>query len=93
MTDDRDGGAARMPAGYVEQAVADMLAGTDPHRVVPHVPFRVCPGCGARLSDPASFVQEYWVADETRFLVWCRACHGTFQVSPVTRYEGTEASE
>ncbi|MEX1264369.1 MAG: hypothetical protein WEE66_10645 [Actinomycetota bacterium] len=93
MTDDRDSAGGPLPAGFVEQAVAELLAGTDPDRVVPHVPFRACPGCGARLSDPASFVQEYWVANETRFLVWCRACHGTFQVTPVTRYEGTEASE
>ena len=82
-----------LPAGYVEQAVAEILASADPDRIVPHVPFRSCPGCGARLSDPKSLVQEFWVADETRFLVWCRACGGTFTVVPVERYHGHEAAD
>lgn len=85
--------ASVLPAGYVEQAVAEILASTDPDRVVPHVPFRSCPGCGARLSDPKSLVQEFWVADETRYLVWCRACGGTFTVVPVERYHGHEAAD
>jgi hypothetical protein len=80
-----------LPAGYVEQAVAEILASVDPDRIVPYVPFRSCPGCGATLSDPKSLVQEFWVADETRFLVWCRACGRTFTVVPVERYYGHEA--
>ena len=82
-----------LPEGYVEQAVAELLAEHDPHRVVPHIPFRSCPGCGARLSDPRSFVQEYWVAFETRFLVWCHVCSGTYLVVPVERFVGTEATD
>lgn len=82
-----------LPLGYVEQAVAEILASADPDRIVPHVPFRSCPGCGARLSDPKSLVQEFWVADETRFLVWCRACGGTFTVVPVERYQAHEAAD
>lgn len=82
---------ATLPAGYVEQAVAEILASADPDRIVPHVPFRSCPGCGAKLSDPKSLVQEFWVADETRFLVWCRSCSGTFTVVPVEHYHGHEA--
>lgn len=84
-------GSGLLPAGYVEQAVAEILASADPDRIVPHVPFRSCPGCGAKLSDPKSLVQEFWVADETRFLVWCRSCGGTFTVVPVERYQGHEA--
>lgn len=82
-----------LPRGYVEQAVAEILASSDPDRVIAHVPFRACPGCGARLADPASFVQEYWVADETRFLVWCHVCQGTCTVVPVEKYETHEAAE
>ncbi len=84
---------SRLPDGYVERAVAEILASSGPGRVVPHVPFTSCPGCGARLTDPASFVQEYWVADETRFMVWCHVCGGTYTVVPVERFVGTEAVE
>jgi hypothetical protein len=91
--DDEPAAAGGLPVGYVEQAVAEILASTDPDRIVPHVPFRSCPGCGAKLSDPKSLVQEFWVADETRFLVWCRACGGTFTVVPVERYHGHEAMD
>ncbi len=97
-----------LPDGYVERAVAEILAATDrggPSAGAPAnsrssggaaspgaaVPFRACPGCGAPLSDPSSFVQEYWVGRETRFMVWCRGCHGTYTVVPVERYESHEA--
>jgi len=33
-----------------------------------------CPVCGADLTGRRSFVQEFWVADETRFLTWCPHC-------------------
>jgi hypothetical protein len=84
-----------LPAGYVERAVAELLTETEraPQRVVPDVPVRSCPGCGARLSDPRSFIQEFWVASETRFLVWCHRCGGTYTVVPIDRFVGTEATE
>jgi hypothetical protein len=90
---DRDGGTGSvLPAGYVEQAVADLLAGGRGEPLT-RVPFSNCPGCGAGLTDTKSFVQEYWVANETRFLAWCHECGGTFTVVPVERFEGTEATE
>lgn len=92
MSGRRAGGPGR-PDGFVEREVAQILAAQDPDRVVPYVPFRSCPGCGERLSDPATFVQEYWVGSETRFMVWCRACRGTYTVVPVDRYEAHEATE
>lgn len=82
-----------LTAGYVERAVAELLAGHAPRRVVPYVPFRSCPGCGAALADPRSFVQEFWVASESRFLVWCHECGRTFTVVPVERFVGTEATD
>jgi len=33
-----------------------------------------CPGCGARLDAPASFVQEFWAQDDRNFLCWCAGC-------------------
>ena len=33
-----------------------------------------CPVCGADLRDGASFVQEFWVAQERDFLGWCASC-------------------
>lgn len=90
---EHDPGAGSLPAGYVERAVAELLADRRTARQVPVVPFQSCPGCGARLSDPRSFVQEYWVGAETRFLVWCHVCGGTFTVVPVERFVGTEATE
>ncbi len=86
--------SSRFPDGYVERAVAELLASSEPPRRDPAttaLPFRACPGCGASLADPGTFVQEYWVARETRFMVWCRDCHGTYTVVPVERYEGHEA--
>jgi hypothetical protein len=50
-------------------------------------------GCGAALSDPANLVQEFWVADETRFLVWCRSCRFTGTVTKVDRFKGSEVAE
>lgn len=32
-----------------------------------------CPGCGAQLAE-ASFLQEYWVAQDRHILCWCAAC-------------------
>jgi hypothetical protein len=96
VSDERErAGGGPLPAGYVERAVAELLAeaGRDPKRAVALVPFRSCPGCGASLSDPRSFVQEFWVASETRFLVWCHLCGGTYTVVPIERFVGTEATE
>ncbi len=87
----KDSKASTLPDGYVERAVAEIVATAGARRSIPHIPFRSCPGCGERLTDPASFVQEYWVGNETRFMVWCRTCRETFTVVPVVRYEGTEA--
>jgi hypothetical protein len=96
MSDERDRTSGDpLPAGYVERAVAELLTEAEraPGRVVRDVPFRSCPGCGSRLSDPRSFVQEFWVARETRFLVWCHRCGGTYTVVPIDRFIGTEATE
>lgn len=86
----------RLPEGYVERAVAELLAERGRSGgavVVAAVELRYCPGCGEELSGARSFLQEYWVANETRFLVWCHACHGTWTVVPTERYVGTEASD
>lgn len=98
MSPERDehGRGGALPPGYVEQAVADLLAGRDASagaRASGIVPFRSCPGCGAGLDDVRSFVQEFWVATETRFLVWCHRCGGTYTVVPVERFVGTEARD
>jgi hypothetical protein len=96
MSDERGRpGGEPLPAGYVERAVAELLTEAErgPRRLAPDLPFRSCPGCGAALSDLRSFVQEYWVASETRFLVWCHRCGGTYTVVPIERFVGTEATE
>jgi hypothetical protein len=96
VSDDRERrGGESLPAGYVERAVAELLteAARSQPKVSPEVPFRSCPGCGAELADVRSFVQEYWVASETRFLVWCHRCGGTYTVVPIDRFVGTEATE
>ena len=87
------GKPSRLPAGYVERAVAEMLATRDRMASTVEIPFGHCPGCGAGLADPASFVQEFWVADEARFLVWCRACGFTGTVVKVERFETHETAE
>jgi hypothetical protein len=84
---------SRLPPGYVERAVAEMLATRDRTTGAAEIPFTHCPGCGAGLADPASFVQEFWVADEARFLVWCRVCGFTGTVVKVERFETNEAAE
>jgi hypothetical protein len=33
-----------------------------------------CPGCGAALTAPAAFVQEFWSAADRNFLCWCPGC-------------------
>ncbi len=79
----------RLPDGYAVRAATEVAARAVRH--APEIPFRSCPGCGASLADPASFVQEFWVGRETRFMVWCHECRETYTVVPVERYEGTEA--
>jgi len=54
------------------------------------VPFSYCPRCAAPLADPASFVQEYWVAVQTRFSCWCRACSFAFEIALSDRVTGHE---
>jgi hypothetical protein len=92
---DRTDRATRDPlAGSdVERAVAELLAGRGRPRAAADLPFRACPGCGEGLADTRSFVQEFWVAAETRFLVWCHHCHGTYTVVPIERFVGTEATD
>lgn len=80
-------GQGALPAGEVERAVAEILASAPRG-----IPFTSCPECGTRLSD-TSFVQEYWVGRETRFMIWCRACRATYTLVPVERYESHEAVE
>jgi RNase P subunit RPR2 len=87
------GKASRLPAGYVERAVAEMLAMRDRMASTAEIPFAFCPGCGAALADPGNFVQEFWVAEEARFLVWCRACGFTGTVVKVERFEAHEAAD
>lgn len=81
-----------LPAGYVEQAVAEFLADRGKRMESPGDPFRFCPECGSGL-DRDSFVQEFWVSTESRFLIWCRACSFTGTVVRVTRFETHEAEE
>jgi len=97
--DEREAGAS-LPSGYVEQAVAEILAGAEPgrlgsaatERLATAEPVRFCPGCGARLTEH-SLVQEFWVAAESRFLVWCRSCAFTGTVVRVDRFETSEMEE
>lgn len=51
---------------------------------------RFCPVCGTDLAAERSFVQEFWVADETRFLTWC---HGCSQMCTVTESDRVVLSE
>lgn len=52
-----------------------------------------CPRCGASLEGPRSLVQEYWVAGETVFHCWCRACSFTGDVVEVERIVTHEAAD
>ncbi len=45
-----------------------------------------CPGCGGTLA----FVQEFWAADERRFLCWCSGCGLTSTVVLSPALVGTE---
>lgn len=81
-----------LPVGYVEQAVAEFLAGHGAVMAPPGEPFQFCPECGAAL-DTESFVQEFWVGAESRFLVWCQSCSFTGTVVRVERFETHEAEE
>jgi hypothetical protein len=33
-----------------------------------------CPGCGARLTAGAAFVQEFWSGEDRNYLCWCADC-------------------
>lgn len=81
-----------LPAGYVERAVAEFLAGQGTAMEPPGEPFHFCPECGAAL-DTDSFVQEFWVGAESRFLVWCRSCSFTGTLVRVGRFETHETEE
>lgn len=48
-----------------------------------------CPGCGERLADRA-FVQEFWTADDRRFLCWCPGCELMCTVVLSPQLVGTE---
>jgi ribosomal protein S27AE len=41
---------------------------------------RFCPGCGADLTDPRAYVQEFWSAADQNFLCWCPRCGVTCTV-------------
>ena len=49
-----------------------------------------CPVCGHDLRGERSFVQEYWVGDETRYLTWCPSCRSQCTVVVSDRVVLTE---
>jgi formate dehydrogenase maturation protein FdhE len=52
-----------------------------------------CPRCGASMSGAESFVQEYWMADQTVYNCWCRECDLTWELVRVERVVTHEAAE
>jgi hypothetical protein len=52
-----------------------------------------CPRCGASLAPRENLVQEYWVAEETRFYCWCRTCGFAGDVRFVERVVSHEVAE
>jgi formate dehydrogenase maturation protein FdhE len=56
-------------------------------------PVAFCPRCGASMSGAESFVQEYWMADQTVYHCWCRECELTWELVRVERVVTHEAAE
>jgi hypothetical protein len=45
------------------------------------------------MSGAESFVQEYWMADQTVYHCWCRECELTWELVRVERVVTHEAAE
>lgn len=56
-------------------------------------PVAFCPRCGASMTTPESFVQEYWLADQSVYHCWCRQCDLTWELVRVERVVTHEAAE
>jgi hypothetical protein len=71
--------------------VPDARAGLTGPEQLARIPFSFCPRCGGQLEDPRSFVQEYWVADETIYRCWCRRCAFGWDLKVVERVVSHES--
>jgi hypothetical protein len=72
-------------------ALAEAPAAWDPEREDGPVAF--CPRCGASMTSAESFVQEYWMADQTIYHCWCRECDLTWELVRVERIVTHEVAE
>jgi formate dehydrogenase maturation protein FdhE len=70
-----------------------VLAETVPEPAAEDVPVAFCPRCGASMAGADSFVQEYWMADQTVYHCWCRDCELTWELVRVERVVTHEAAE
>ena len=69
------------------------LAAALPGSGMADLPVAFCPRCGASMSGAESFVQEYWMADQTVYNCWCRECDLTWELVRVERVVTHEAAE
>jgi hypothetical protein len=52
-----------------------------------------CPRCGSSLAEGPSFLQEFWVADDTIHYCWCAGCSWRGEIKAVTRMLSLEVVE
>ncbi len=52
-----------------------------------------CPNCALSLTEPGSFVNEYWESSDVVYFCWCSGCGFRCEINEVTRVEATEPEE
>ena len=49
------------------------------------ITLKFCPNCGESLLEPNSFLNEYWISDDTAYFCWCSECSWRGEIIEIKR--------
>jgi DNA-directed RNA polymerase subunit M/transcription elongation factor TFIIS len=52
-----------------------------------------CSHCGQSMSDPCSFIVEYWRSEQTIYFCWCRSCGTVWELAEIKQFTTMELEE
>jgi hypothetical protein len=52
-----------------------------------------CNNCGQSMSDPRSFIVEYWRSEQTVYFCWCHSCGNIWELAEIKAITTMELEE
>lgn len=56
------------------------------------ITLKFCPNCGESLLKFSSFLNEYWISDDTAYFCWCGECSWRGEIIEIRRVTAPELS-